>query len=119
MVAFPLTIPAGQSLSAPLRLSAGLKITRIATPPDAWDKAPLTFQISLDGTDWRDLYNVAQTKEGPWFAYEANISAITAGSILLMPQDAGLGVAWLKLRSGTHVTPVKQTADRVFGIVCS
>lgn len=116
MTVLPLTIPAGQSLSPPLQISAGLKIVRIGTP-DAWDVAPITFQISLDGIGYLDLFHVAQTHEGAWTPYEVNVPFVVPNSILLLPPGAGANIGWLKIRSGTGSKPVNQAADRTFAIV--
>jgi hypothetical protein len=35
-----------------------------------------------------------------------------------MPGGLGAGVTWLKLRSGTALVPVVQSADRAFSFVC-
>jgi hypothetical protein len=111
----PLTIPAGQSLSAPLQVG-GLKLVRIAAP-DAWDAAPLTFRLSLDGSTWWDLQHVAQSAEGGWTPYEVSVPRVTPGCILLLPVDLGSSLGWIVFRSGTRSKPVNQSADRTFTVI--
>jgi hypothetical protein len=74
MVILPVVIHANQSLSDPLEISSHLKVARIAIPP-AWDPAPITFQVSLDGADWFDVHNADKTAEGLWSSYETSLRA--------------------------------------------
>jgi hypothetical protein len=86
--------------------------------PADWNPAvPITFQISSDDTDYRDLYHVAQTPEGGWVPYEVAIMSVVPNSILFLPPDAGFNLGWLKIRSGTRSQPVNQAANRTFAIV--
>ena len=65
--------------------------------PADWNPAvPITFQISSDDTDYRDLYRVAQTPEGGWVPYEVAIMSVVPNSILFLPPDAGFNLGWLK-----------------------
>jgi hypothetical protein len=116
LTALPLTISAGQSMSAPLEVGVNLGAVRIGMP-SAWTGAAITFQISLDGVTYLDLHHAAQTHEGLWVSYETGIASVIPGSILLLPPGAGDHIGWLKLRSGTRSRPVAQEADRVFQIV--
>jgi hypothetical protein len=111
----PLTIPANQALSDSLSVGV-LKAVRIGMPSD-WDSAPLTFLISLDGATWLDLYYAAETTTGMWQPFETGLFSVIPNSIVLLPQDAGLNVPWLKLRSGTRSKPINQSAERVFSMV--
>ena len=116
MIALPLTIANGQSLSNALQISHGLRIVRIGMPAD-WDAAPLTFQISSDNNTWWDLYHVVQSVEGPWVSYEVSVPSVVPNSIVLLPPDMGASLGWLKIRSGTKSQPVNQTADRTFALM--
>ena len=111
-----LTIPAGQALSNPLAIPANLGAVRIGMP-DAWDAAPLSFQVSYDGVTYLDLFHLVQTSEGGWFPYEANVALVPPGGILLLPPGVGVNVSGLKLRSGTRTMPIVQGADRQFAII--
>jgi hypothetical protein len=121
MVVLNLAIPSGQALSDALQISSlqisyGLRIARIGMP-DAWSAAaPLTFQIAPDGTNYRDLYHVAQSHEGPWVLYEVSTQVIP-NSMLTMPPDMGASLGWFKIRPGTRSQPVNQAADRTFALV--
>ena len=113
----PMTISAGQSLSAPFQVGM-LKVVRLGMPSD-WTPAALTFQISLDdaGTTWLDLHRGAESNTGLWTAFETGISKVVPNSVLLLPPGAGVNVPWLKLRSGTSSKPINQSADRTFMVV--
>jgi hypothetical protein len=115
---YPLKLSAGQSLSAPLSIPANSRIVRIGIPVD-WTSAPISFQMSLDGNIFSDLFHVAQTPAGGWVTYEASITSAPPGSIVLLPPDVGINVEWIKLRSGTRQAPVAQDGDRTFAIVFS
>jgi hypothetical protein len=116
MVILPLTITAGSALSDPLEISSHLKIARIAMP-DAWDPAPITFQISLDGTDWYDVHNADKTAEGLWSSYETGLRVVTPNSVVLLPPATGVDLGWVKIRSGTRTAPVAQSDDRTFRLM--
>src|SRR5262245_21814413 len=96
------TIPAGQSLSDAVDLSAG--IANFLLMPSGWTPAKLSFQVSADNINFSDLVDM-QAKE-----------------IIIKP-FAGTGikptwipptVGWLRFRSGTRHAPTIQTADRIF-----
>jgi hypothetical protein len=42
-----------------------------------------------------------------------------AGSAIVMPAGMGINNQWVKVRSGTRVAPVAQSADRAFIIVAA
>jgi hypothetical protein len=99
-------IEAGQSLSASVDAASGGVIQ--LTTPSAWTPANLTFQVSVDGTDYDDLYTV-QGQElmigcEPDRAIAVNASEWPA-------------LRFLKLRSGTADAPVPQSERREFGVV--
>ena len=96
------TIAAGQSLSAGLDCTAGV-ISRIYAPPE-WDTANITFQLSFDGITWANLVN----RSGAEIA-----AALKPNSVVILTEYTRQ-MAWLKIRSGTSVAPVIQTAQRVF-----
>jgi hypothetical protein len=52
-----------------------------------------------------------------WQPFETGLFSVIPNSIVLLPQDAGLNVPWLKLRSGTRSKPINQSAERVFSMV--
>jgi hypothetical protein len=108
-----LTIPAGQSLSNAVDC-AGFQIIRIVCP-DGWTAAPLTFQTSADNVTFHDLQHI-QSATGSFVAYETTVATVRPGTVLAMPVNTGDLMAWVKIRSGTSVLPVKQEADRVFSL---
>lgn len=94
------TIANGTSLSGVIDLGAS-KLVAIQMPA-AWTAAALTFQASIDGTNYFDVYDNATER-----------SYTTAASRMLVLQMADwVGVKYLKIRSGTTGTPVNQAADR-------
>lgn len=81
--------------------------------PDAWDsRAPLTFQMSADGTSFHDVssYNTDQVFEIPVVASYWTPLNFTQ----VFPQGGGI---YLKLQSGTTNAPITQLGDRVFTLV--
>lgn len=95
------TIANGQSLSAAVDLK-GRSLIGIVMP-SSWTTAKLTFQVSLDGTTYNDLYNL----QGDEMTSEASTSRFIA-----MTQFEFLPVRYVKIRSGTSGTPVNQGAAR-------
>lgn len=69
--------------------------------PATWTAANLTFQGSMDGVTYADMYAFDGT--------EVNITA-GASQYILVPD---LRAAWIKVRSGTTGTPVNQGGNRV------
>lgn len=71
--------------------------------PSAWDTAKLSFQVSLNGSTYVNLYNI----QGDEFVSEASASRFIA-----MTQFEFLPVRYVKIRSGTSATPVTQSSSR-------
>lgn len=103
---FAATIQSGQSLSDAVALG-DLRAVRLIMPA-AWTTAALTFQASLDGATFADL----RDETGAEVSYTG-----VAGAAVRLPVSDWLGIAFLKIRSGTSVTPVNQGAARAFTIV--
>ena len=101
------TIASGASLSAAVNVSRSNVIGIIM--PTGWTAAALTFQASIDGDNFFDLYDQAGT--------ETNIP--TAASRFVGGLDAlNFGsFNYLKVRSGTTGTPVNQAASRELTLV--
>jgi len=99
--AIPVALAAGASLSDPID-AGDLRAARVQIP-SAWTTANLTFQTSIDGVTYADLYDGNAT--------EYTIQAAASREILL-PMVDFLGVRYLKIRSGTSGTPVAQAAAR-------
>lgn len=94
-------IALGTALSAAVDCVDGRAIR--VDMPAAWDAADLTFQVSLDGVTYSDLYDA--------YGSEYVVRASASRAILLNPVDF-IGVRYLKVRSGTGAVPVNQTAAR-------
>lgn len=102
------TIPAGQSLSGAIDCTAGAP-TILYMPMD-WTPARLTYQVSYDGTNFRDLFD----RE----AREVSVNIVPGTACRLNPEwtAATLG-GWIKIRSGGRDRLVPQEADRVFTLM--
>jgi hypothetical protein len=104
----PVTIASGTSLSTDGVVDAG-KIAAIELP--TIDSAALSFQVSFDGVNYRELFNSDGTTATP-------VSASTGNRIIQAPaalQDAG--AVHVKVRSGTSGSAVNQTADRIINLL--
>jgi hypothetical protein len=111
----PLTIPAGHTMSSGVDCSGSTRILRIVMPPD-WNAAPLTFQVSADGgVTYNNLH--LTTDAGDFSTYPATVPTVTPNSVLTMPPNTGYGISWLRFRSGTFTTQIKQDADRTFQVI--
>lgn len=101
------TIASTKNLSGAVYLGRALRIYAIKMPA-AWDAAGLTFQTSVDGTTWSDVY----LPNGD----EYSVSVAASTWVLLDPTYLeGLG-PYIKLRSGSSGSPVNQTADSAIGV---
>lgn len=101
------TIANGAALSGAINLTKintayDLRLFGIQMPAE-WTTANLTFQVSLDGTTYTNMYLDDGTE------YQASVAA---SSFVVVPIDKFCGVPFLKIRSGTSGTPVNQAADR-------
>jgi hypothetical protein len=98
------TIASGTSLSPAVFL--GAKVLTAIQMPAAWDAAPISFQVSLDGgVTYQPLYDGAGSIvqiPSPAASHNETVN----------PADLASGI-FLKLQSGVPGTLVNQTADRV------
>jgi hypothetical protein len=100
------TISNGQSLSGALDLERYTLVGIIM--PAGWDAASITFQGSVDGNTWAELWDESS---------EITLTSPAAGVYILLSPSKYLGVRYLKVRSGTSAAPVNQTADRQLTMV--
>lgn len=100
------TIANGTSLSAAVDL-LGASLVAIVMPA-AWTAAGMTFQASIDGVNFFNVYTSAGAE------YSATVAA---SQYVTLPIVDLAGVRWLKVRSGTSGTPVNQGADRALKLV--
>ncbi|MER8602803.1 hypothetical protein NKH48_03275 [Mesorhizobium sp. M1233] len=99
-------IASGGSLSAAIDLG-GLHAVGIIMPA-AWTAASLTFNVSVDGENFADLYAPDGT--------EYTLTVVAAHHVYL---DLGIfaGFNSIKFRSGAGSAAVNQAADRTLTIV--
>ncbi len=95
----------GASLSSVVELGAG-KLVAIQMPA-AWTAAALTFQASIDGTNYFNVYDNGT---------ERNYT-VDASRMLVLQLSDWVGIKYLKIRSGTAGTPVNQGADRTLTLL--
>lgn len=103
------TIANTGSLSAAIQLCGRVPVGLIM--PSGWTAASLTFQISIDGSTYVDLYSLANP---------ASEFTLSVGASRAIPLDAAVfaGAAFLKVRSGTSASPVAQGGERTIKVVC-
>ena len=99
------TIASSASLSDAVDLS-GWSIVSIGMPT-AWTSAVLTFQGSIDGVNFKDIY----TKDGSELT-----ATVTANTIVSDLLELG-SIRYLKIRSGTSSSPVNQANERILDIL--
>lgn len=78
--------------------------------PAAWTAAGLSFQISVDGTNFFDFYDKTNA--------EITMSVAASRAYQLDPSN-WLGIRYMKIRSGTTGTPVNQAASRTITLLTS
>ena len=100
-------IAAGQSLSAEADIGPGVLVGIVI--PAGWTNAALTFQISVDGINWAEMVNVANTA--------ISYGPASAGQFVAVDPTLWRGVVALKLRSGTLGTPGVQAAQQTLTLV--
>lgn len=99
------TIASGDSLSNAQHVGIGNPVA-IALP--TIDSSKITFQGSVDGTTFYDLYDATNAEvEEP----------TTTGQLYLDLPAAVRGVEYLKIRTGTSATAVSQSAERTIHVV--
>jgi hypothetical protein len=99
-------IPAGESLSNPVDCSV---------MPSEWTGgASLTFQLSVDGVKFHDLFHVSSPS---YFSYEVEVARPPLGAAIMLPASMGTTVPFMRVRSGTRGLPVVQEADRAFSFI--
>lgn len=104
------TVSSGGSLSAAVNLGGRAPVAVLMSA--GWDSASLTFQASMDGTTYGDVW--APDVSGT----QAEVAhAVAAGRFVALDANAFAGARFLKLRSGTSGSAVNQTADRVLTLI--
>lgn len=103
------TIANGASLSDAVALGGNV-IVGIAMPA-SWTAAVLTFQGSLDGTNFFDLYTEQDTTRA-----EKKLQASASDLILIAPSSFA-GLQAIKIRSGTTGAAVAQDGARALSVM--
>lgn len=101
------TIAAGQSLSGALQIdgkAAGIII------PAGWETAAITFMGSADGNNYFPIYDAGVERS-------IASAAVVAGRMISLNLSEWLHVKYVKIRSGSAVTPVAQTSARVLTLL--
>jgi hypothetical protein len=106
------TIANGASLSDSVFVDG--RLSGIITPA-AWTAAAITFQASVDGSSFFDVYDDALETT----AVERTIASGNVGTsrFLALSLVDWTAVTYVKVRSGTTGTPVNQGAQRVLTLV--
>lgn len=99
------TIPNGGSLTPAIKL--GDRTLVGISMPASWTTANLSFQVSVDGTNFQEL-NSSSAAIG--------VTA-SAGIYIQLDPSIFIGVNIIKVRSGTSGSAVAQGADRVLTLV--
>jgi hypothetical protein len=95
------TIANGASLSDAINTNGGR--VAVIEMPAAWTAAPITFKGSYDGTNYFDLYD----DSGDEVYIIANVTRRIHVDLSVLNQQK-----YIKVRSGTAVTPISQGAAR-------
>lgn len=99
----------GTSISASINLG-GRKPVGVLVPA-SWTAADITFQSSVDGTNFYDVYDVDGAELTVTVA-SSRIVAIASGDSLCMGP-------YVKVRSGTTGTPVNQSGDITLQLIAT
>ena len=99
------TIANGASLSGAVDLG-GRKLVAIIMP-GTWTAAGLTFQGSVDGTNFFNVYDGATERQ----------LTVAANYYSALNIADWVGFRWVKVRSGTAGSAVNQAAERVLTLV--
>ncbi|MGH6967570.1 MAG: hypothetical protein ACREEN_00500 [Stellaceae bacterium] len=104
----PTTIASGTALSAAV-LTGEKTVVGFLLDPTAWTAASLTFQNSVDGTTYQEVYDDTGTE----LAY----SVAAFNTYIAVDPTLWQGINQFIIRSGTLATPVNQAAARTINVV--
>ncbi len=97
----------GESLSGAVEINGDLVGLKL---PAAWTTGALTFQGSVDGENFYDIYDAATERT-------IASGAIVADRFLAVKKEDWAAFSHIKIRSGTQASPVAQGAARTFVVV--
>ena len=101
------TVAAGQSLSGASASMAGRVLVGVITA-STWDAAKMTFQASLDGTNFFDV-----TYKGT----EYEVASVTAAKFIAVDPEVFYGAKYIKVRSGTSGAATNQVDATIVTLV--
>lgn len=101
------TVGAGASLSGAVTMDATWKLVAVITD-SAWDTNAMTFQATVDGTNYFSVYN-----EGT----EYSLAGVVASALNRVDLNVFLGARAIKVRSGTAASAVNQVDATVVTLV--
>jgi hypothetical protein len=105
-------ISSGTSLSGPVLLGGGVIVT--LQMPSGWDAAVLTFEGSLDGTNFGPVLDDAGVELQIASSVPASAARVVVNAAIL---EKLAGLYAFKIRSGTSSVPVNQSAGRTFRVL--
>lgn len=108
------TIPNGAAVSAAVCVRGRLVGIEI---PSAWSAAAMTFQASVNGTTFIDIWDSALTATAAERTIASGNIPTAATRFLALSLNDWTAVNYLIVRSGTSAAPVNQGADRTIGLV--
>ena len=101
------TVGAGTSLSGASVSMAGRVLVGVITA-STWDAAKMTFQASLDGTNFFDV-----TYKGT----EYEVASVTAAKFIAVDPEVFYGAKYIKVRSGTSGSATNQVDATIVTLV--
>lgn len=105
----PVSLPAGAGgLTSGIDLKTR-RLSRIAIPSGWITATSITFQTSVDGVTFYNLYDSIGTE------YAVTVAASRS---VLVPLIDFIGIRYIKIRSGTAAAAVNQTGSPVLQLVC-
>jgi hypothetical protein len=109
----PMTIANGESLSTVGVVPKGKRVLGLITPA-TWTDSSISLQISFNNSDF---FEVTDGSSGDAAALAA-ITGVKGGYSFCIPVWTLFRAPYLKVRSGTLVSPTAQGADRVLNAIC-
>jgi hypothetical protein len=105
------TISAGTALSSAVDLGGAVMLALVI--PSGWTAAGLTFQASVDGVTYGDVFDDANTE------VTVPSAAVVAGRVIVPAGELEnlAPLRWIKLRSGPSSLPVNQASTVAIQII--
>lgn len=100
------TVVIAESASLSSAIQSGGMAPSAILMPAGWDAAALTFQASVDGLTYLDVFDAAGELS----------QAAAADRLILLDTSVWVAMKDFKIRSGTSGVPVNQTAERTLTV---